>query len=97
MFSLCVDCLLVLRGAAQQLCLSLGNGSADVHKVCQEHIEDDLIPLSFVLFFAFLSFFLISLVKTTLCSREMSHEHRLESSMFCYLINVLTDLPADAP
>lgn len=45
----------------------------------------------FVLFcvFAFLYFFLVSFVMTTLCSREMSHEHRIERSMFCYLINVL--------
>ena len=55
-----------------------------------------LSPLVLFCFFAFLSFFPVSLVKTTLCSREMSHGHRIESSVFCYLINVLTDLPADA-
>lgn len=53
------------------------------------------VTLSPLVFVAFLSFFLVSFINMTLCSRERRNWYRIESSVF-YLIKVLANLPTDA-
>lgn len=85
-----VDSLLIGVRSSCGAVLCLGEGSCWSPRALPRKFGG--LSLGFV---TFLFFFLVSCIKTTLCSRQRSNWHRIESSRF-YLINVLANLLANA-